>query len=194
VDGFNLYHSLVDVEAAYPGSSAKWLDLPALCKSYLPIVGREIGQKAEIGTIFYFSASPTHRSPDVQQRHALYMDSLRGLGVDVSLAQFKRRKEKETDVAIAAKLFEVCFTGSADSVVVVTGDTDLAPAIRMCRKHFQSVSLFFAFPFMRVNDELRALVKPGHSFKINAKPCLRYQLPDPLMLPSGAAIQKPTTW
>jgi len=192
VDGFNLYHSLVDAQRNQQGKTTKWLDLSAFCKSYLHLVAVACGTKVTLESIDYFSAPPIHRSQDEQARHALYMKCLKGTGVQLALGQFKGRKEKETDVAIAAKLFEICHTGSAESVVLVTGDTDLAPAVRVCQSLFPTLTFLFAFPYRRVNDELRALA-PG-SFKINARAYLRHQFPDPLVLPDGTSIAKPASW
>lgn len=40
VDGFNLYHSVVDAARDAPGATTKWLDLRKLCSSYLPLAGQ----------------------------------------------------------------------------------------------------------------------------------------------------------
>jgi len=192
VDGFNLYHSLADAQLDHSGRTTKWLDLTALCSKLLPYVRRVRGETAVLSDIFYFSAPPTHRSKSKQARHALYMRCLLGTGVHVSLGQFKRGAEKETDVAIAAKLFEVCQTDMAESIVLVTGDTDLAPAVRTCHGLFPQKTMLFAFPYLRVNDELRAIA-PG-SFKIHAKTYSHNQFPNPLVLPDGTSIAKPPTW
>ena len=192
VDGFNLYHSLVDAQRDNRGAATKWLDLASLCKRFLPLVGKARGAKATLEGIYYYSAPPIHRSQAEQDRHALYMKCLRGTGVQLSLGQFKRKKEKETDVALAAKLFEVCHTGSAESVVLITGDTDLAPAVRVCQRLFPSLPFLFAFPYRRVNDELRQLA-PG-SFKIKARKYFQHQFPDPLVLADGTSIAKPASW
>jgi len=149
------------------GAQTKWLDLTALCQRFLPLVAQARGSSASLQEIWFFSAPPTHRSQEKQARHALYVTCLRGTGVHVSLAQFKRAKEKETDVAIAAKLFEICHTDVTDSTVLVSGDTDLAPAVRTCLRLFPEKTLLLAFPYRRVNDELRLLALG--SFKIKAK-------------------------
>ena len=57
VDGFNLYHSLVDASRDTGGVGTKWLDLRALCASYLS----GIGGGAQISQIVYFSALAVHR-------------------------------------------------------------------------------------------------------------------------------------
>jgi hypothetical protein len=142
--------------------------------------------------IHYFSATPTHRPVDQQARHALYMRCLIGTGVQVYLSQFKRHKEKETDVAMASRLFEICYEDEADCIVLVTGDTDLAPAIRTCQRLFPTKTLVFAPPYLQANDEPRRLA-PG-SFKIRAKTYFANQFPDPLILPNGIVIAKPESW
>ena len=206
VDGFNLYHSLVAASRDSRGASTKWLDLRSLCESYLPLVASVAGSRAEIAAIHYFSAPPIHRSKKKQSRHHLYTECLRGTKVTVELARFKPKnvycpkchdyfiayEEKETDVAIATKLIEVCHSGNADVVVIMSGDTDLAPAVRLCNKLFTETRLIFAFPYKRTNRELEKLA-PG-SFSIKLKSCRRHQFPNPLRLPDGRVITKPEAW
>lgn len=141
VDGLNLYHSLVEAHHDRNCGSTKWLDLKKLCCSYLPLAGQVGGKRAELEHIYYFSASPTHLGQGKIDRHALYMRCLRASGVGVELGRFKKKtvsckscnqvffthEEKETDVAIATKLFEVCHLDRCDTVILMTGDTDLAP-------------------------------------------------------------------
>ena len=162
VDGFNLYHSLRDV-ARPTCQSTRWLDLHALCDSYLYLVGNGAHTEA----IHYFTALANHRessSPGTVLRHKDYIAALQDTGVTVSIANFKRKtdfrrlrdcdvrlgrkgkwrhltwlpfdiqftryEEKETDVAIAVKLVEVVVTNACDTAVVVSGDTDIIPAIK----------------------------------------------------------------
>jgi len=206
VDGFNLYHSLADARRDASKQTTKWLDLGALCRSYLPIAGRIRGEKAKLERIYYFSASPTHREPAKIERHKTYMRCLRATGIHVQLARFKRKdvfcrnchsmfvahEEKETDVAIAAKLFEVCHTDEADTVVLMTGDTDLAPAVRTCQRLFPTQVILFAFPYKRTNSELKELAR--ESFSIKLRSCVRHQFADPLVLPDGARVPRPSSW
>jgi uncharacterized LabA/DUF88 family protein len=149
VDGFNLYHSIRDVSRRN-NVNCRWLDIAALCGSFLPDIGRD----ATFASAHYFSALATHAEawrPGTVKRHLTYIDALRSTGVIVELSTFKakpmtvrcqacgsmqkviRHEEKETDVAIGAKLIELAIGVDADSIVVVTGDTDLVPAVRTAR-------------------------------------------------------------
>jgi uncharacterized LabA/DUF88 family protein len=206
VDGFNLYHSLAEAQHDSHGRTTKWLDLRALCSSFLPVAGRVVGDRAELGPIHYFSASPTHRSQGKIDRHALYTRCLSATGVCIHLGRFKRKsgtcphcgrsysthEEKETDVAIACMLFEVLTSDSADVVILMTGDTDLAPAVSTCKRLFPAPPVFFAFPYRRANSELRKLAP--ESFSVKLRSYLSNQFPDPLVLADGTSIAKPGVW
>lgn len=127
VDGFNMYHSLDEVQKL-SGGSVKWLDLHAICSKYLHAVREAVKDKVDISRIYWFSARPDHqaaRNPDRVVRYDTYVAALRSSGVEIHLSQFKRKdvtchlcgksfvrhEEKETDVAIAMKLLEVLATG-----------------------------------------------------------------------------------
>ena len=101
-------------------------------------------------------------------------------------------EEKETDVAIAATLFRVCQEGDSEAIVLLTGDTDLAPAVRTCRELFPQIMLIFLFPYKRRNSELASLCPDSFSLKPDA--VFSHQYPDPLELPDGTIVNKPKAW
>ena len=202
IDGFNLYHSVIDIGKEHSGCNVKWLDIYSLCKSYLP----HIDKLATIESVYYFSALAHYKKdPDVIRRHKDYIKCLRDTGISVQLSRFKektttdsqgnikiRHEEKETDVAIASQLFEVLHTGICDCVVIVTGDTDFAPAVRTTKRLFPNKHIIFAFPYKRKNEEL-AILAPG-SFKIPKRNYIKHQFPDPFELSDGTKISKPSSW
>lgn len=205
IDGFNLYHSL-DQAQHDSGQSTKWLDLSGLCASYLFLVSQRVMSRTILAGVHYFSAPPAHRSRASQDRHALYMRCLKSSGIVIHLGRFKekqvtcsrcggsflRHEEKETDVAIATQLFELCHANLADSIVLVTGDTDLAPAVRLCQRLFPEKYICFAFPYKRTNTELQQMF-PG-SFKISQASYCRFQYPNPFRLADGKDVAKPVHW
>lgn len=205
VDGFNLYHSLRAASEDLGGVPTKWLNLPQLLESYLPAIG---GQAAT-ERIYYFSALATHlerRQPGVTSRHRTYIDSLKSYGVVVVLGRFKPKQvycaqcrqssrhfeEKETDVAISIKLFEVLHQDEADTVALVTGDTDLAPAVRSVRSVFPTKRIWFLFPYKRKNNEL-AQIADGHC-NVKKERYTQHQFPQSIRLQSGRVVTKPATW
>jgi len=105
---------------------------------------------------------------------------------------FTRAEEKQTDVAIALKVFELLHLNLAEAVVLVSGDTDLIPAIRTAGALFPAATVAVCFPFKRHNAELRGAVKK--SFKIGKDQYAKHQLADPIVLPNGRVIRKPSSW
>jgi uncharacterized LabA/DUF88 family protein len=211
IDGFNLYHSLRDLQRM-TGKSVKWLDLKRLCSGYIQNVKTGLGQsdRVDIATIHYFSAVAEHlkaSKPDVPQRHDLYLNALRSTGVVDHLGQFKRKtrackacgaeivyhEEKETDVAIGLALLEVFARNECDAAVIVSGDTDLIPAVRSVKKLFGGAKkVGVAFPFNRRNNEPQNYA--DFYFNIKQKEIERAQLPNPVVLPDGTKLQKPKSW
>lgn len=204
IDGFNLYHSAIEAARPTGGHGTKWLNVRALCESYLHLAG---GQ-AVLAAIYYFSALATHleaSDPGVTRRHRAFLDCLRSTGVTIELSRFKqktvrcsrcgntilRHEEKETDVAIAARLLETYQSDECDTAIILSGDTDLAPAVRTVQRLFPDKTTGFAFPFGRKNKELAQLVPL--SFQISRKQYLNHQFP-PAVTIAGRTIKKPQAW
>ncbi|CAA9298236.1 MAG: hypothetical protein AVDCRST_MAG68-191 [uncultured Gemmatimonadetes bacterium] len=204
IDGFNVYHSL-DTLGKMTGASVKWLDLVRLCEGYLQAVRGAIGERVELAGVHYFSALAEHlaaRKPDVVARHRTYIRALGDSGVRVQLSHFKRRdvrcpacgksfiryEEKETDVAIGLKLVEVLATDECDTAVLVTGDTDLIPAIAAAHRLFPERKIGVAFPFLRHNRELAE--HADYSFKLDQRSLLKAQFP----VRVGSGITRPPGW
>ena len=204
IDGFNVYHSVRDGEQS-DGQNLRWLDMMSLCRSCVAILGKD----AVLEDVWYFSAYAEHLTPskpDVVSRHRVYVSALQNSGVKVAMGRFKekevwcpncksdivRHEEKETDVAIAAKLLELLHTDACDTVVLVSGDTDLLPAIRTGQALFPQKQIVIAFPDRRVNAQLRQAV--SFSFKIRRKRYAMNQFPAKITLTSGRVLDKPTSW
>jgi hypothetical protein len=79
-----------------------------------------------------------------------------------------------------------------DVAVLVTGDTDLRPAVVTLQRLHPEKRLIFAFPFDRKNQEL-AQIAPG-SFVLSAESYAKHQLPERVRLPSGKHVYKPSAW
>ena len=139
-------------------------------------------------------------------RHRAYIECLRATGAEVELGRFKdkrvpcpycgkvvtRHEEKETDVAIGVRLLDLFRRDQCDSVVLVTGDSDLAPAVRAAQRSFPKKRIFSLFPFRRISFELKSLAT--RSFKIKARRYLQHQFPNPVLLGDGMRIAKPAAW
>jgi len=134
------------------------------------------------------------------------MGCLEATGVNVRLGRFQKihhtcpkcehifpdYEEKESDVAMGVKLVDVCFHKKCDVAVVVSGDTDLWPAVKMCKKIRPEMPIFFVFPYLRKNDILANQVTA--SFSIKPDTYKRFQFSDPFVTKSGKTIPKPFHW
>ena len=205
VDGFNLYHSIEDVEGA-EGHCYKWLDLHSLCKSFMYLFGQEyVLQK-----VFYFTAIAHYTlDKDKIQRHETYIRCLESKGIEVIRGRFKEKKqfcplckkeykghvEKQTDIAISSKLLELlhaCDDNHCETFVLITGDSDLVPAIKTAIKVVPNVDIRFAFPVNRKSNELLSIAP--HSFKLRSGHYRANQLKNPFRLTDGTALHKPIVW
>lgn len=207
IDGFNLYHSLRELERL-SRTRVRWLDLKRLCEAYLQAVRSAMGERVELASVTYFSALASHlvlNNPDVVKRHQTYVAALESTGVQVVLSRFKektvicpvcgsrfkRHEEKETDVALGLKLIELLARRECDTAVLMTGDTDLVPAIHTAKRMYPGNLVGVAFPFMRHNAELK--IAADYSFNIGQRDVQRAQLP--LQIPvDGTVLTKPAAW
>lgn len=207
IDGFNLYHSAKDASThlGLGGRGTKWLNIRAVCESFLPQLGRD----ATLEGIHYFSALAIHIEqyhPDVTNRHKLFIRCIEDTGIKVHLSRFKpkqihcphchknilRYEEKETDVALASKMLQLLVSDSCDTILLMTGDTDLAPAIKTAKSLSAGKSVGFIFPFKRKNNELARLA--DCSYNLKPKAYLKHQFPDEITLSDGIIVKKPESW
>ena len=206
VDGFNLYHSLREVRRK-TGVECRWLDIRSLCQSML----HTVGGGAEIAQIDYFSALAHHIEPSrpgTVARHERYIDALDSTGVTTHLGVFKpkdiryhsrtcevllrRHEEKETDVPIAAAIVEAAARGDCSALTLMSGDTDLLPALKTARRLRPELRLYCLFPPYRSNQAFRRHVNAD--FKISPKKLPEHVLANPVVTPDGRRIAKPAGW
>jgi len=157
IDGFNLYHSVSEAETATRG--AKWLNIWGMCKALLP----NIDPAGGIDAVYYFSAYAyflQQAAPDKIAPHKVYVEALEASGVQVKMGRFKPKwvtckicgkkfkthEEKETDVTIALAAAHICSISATDTIVLVTGDTDLVPALDHIKQEYPNIRRGVVFP------------------------------------------------
>lgn len=207
IDGFNLYHSVKTAsrDLGLGGSGTRWLDIRSLCQDYLHL----IDTTARLTEVYYFSALAKHleaKKPDVTVRHRTYIRCLEHSGIIVELHRFKksptvchkcgqtfnRREEKETDVAMATRMLELLCLNKCDTIVLITGDTDIVPAVKTAQKLFPLKEIVFMMPYKRHNNELANLVLKH--FDISSHNYTKHQFPDPFVTKKKKLIHKPLSW
>lgn len=196
VDGFNLYHGLHD---AY-GHRMLWLDLVKLAKSLRP-TSRLVGVK-------YFTASVLNE-PQAQSRQDTYINALKAKDPDlleVVMGRYTSKQrtcrtcgaswtlyeEKETDVNIAVNLVADASAKRAESFMVISADSDVAPAVRMAKSQNPGAFFVAAFPPRRSSSELKALMPA--SFSIARSKLAQSLLPETVHGEKGTRHRRPPKW
>jgi uncharacterized LabA/DUF88 family protein len=170
VDGFNLYFGIrwEAVKRASPQApnprwySYLWLDLHKMCTAMLT-------DRQELVAIKYFTA-PIIGGRQKKQRQNAYLDATRTLpNAHVILGRFEPEKkecakcahpnlhpqEKKTDVNIATNLICDALADTYETAILVSGDSDIIPAIQAVKKLKPNKRIVVAFPPSRYSKELQ---------------------------------------
>jgi uncharacterized LabA/DUF88 family protein len=199
-----VYHSLRDAEGQ-AGQPLRWLDLFGLCGS----LAHAMPLRTDPGSIVYFSALARHMErsrPGTVARHLRYLDALQACGIETRLGRFRqhqtrcpscgrtwgRWEEKETDVAIASRLLRLAAARDFSQVALLTGDTDLVPAILEAKAMRTGLAIGVVFPAARANEHLRSAA--DWTIRLTAWSYVRHQFPDVVRGPRGQRIHRPTEW
>lgn len=139
IDGFNLYHAIDSLS----DNPLKWLNLWELVRLFS-------GEPTHrLTAVYYFSAFATWK-PGPYKRHREYVAALEAAGVTPVMGFFKEKdrwcktcrsrwsqhEEKETDVNIALHMLRGAYSNAYDRAILLSGDSDLAPVVRMLRSEF----------------------------------------------------------
>jgi uncharacterized LabA/DUF88 family protein len=195
IDGYNLYYGMHEAF----GRSTLWLDVVALAQSFRPA--------QRLICVKYFTA-PVIGDPAAQSRQAHYIDALSAKypqQFKPVLGRYQKKmitcfkcgrqhphyEEKETDVNIAVTLVADAARHDMDTAILVSGDSDLAPAARAVGTIGAHLFVAAAFPPKRVSKHLRELMPA--SFSIDRKQLRRMQLPSSFTA-NGQAFVRPSHW
>lgn len=197
IDGFNVYHALDDNEEYH---KYKWLNYAALARCY-------VTQKDQISKILYFTAYADWNPPKVL-RHKTLNTALRLNGVEIVFGRFrkvdkhcplcdrdyKKHEEKQTDVNIAINLFQCALNDELDTAIIVSGDSDLIPAVKAVKQAFPAKQIGVVIPITRHAKELKEAC--DFHMKMKQMHLRSAQFPDviPLDDEGRASLQRPPSW
>lgn len=200
IDGFNLYFG------ALKGTRLKWLDL----QKYFTL----LRPNDEIQQIRYFTAMV---GGPARERQATYLRALDTLPlVDVILGRFKGKQiecevsgcdfrgrkiftkpeEKRTDVNIAVHMLDDAYQDVCDRFVIVSGDSDLVPAINHVKLRFPEKEIIVYVParseIRGAAVELREAADKNKTLPLQIFP--HSQFPSEIRDASGKGISRPKAW
>lgn len=195
IDGFNLYHA---INANPSWNIYKWLDYTKLAKSFLP-------KTDEIKEILYFTALSTWM-PQKVERHKKFILANELQGITVVYGMFKVRdkfctrcnstykahEEKQTDVNIAIHLFKRAVDDVYDKAYVISGDSDLVPAIKMVKLTFPNKLIGVVIPIGRSAEELKQ--SSDFHMKMKLKHLISSRFPNDIPLPGSGVLSCPPEW
>ncbi|MGQ9650234.1 MAG: NYN domain-containing protein [Phycisphaerae bacterium] len=200
IDGFNFYYGAVR------GTPYKWLNLELLF--------RRLRQDDDLQAIYYFTALLDGPKGG---RQKVYLRALATLPkVHVVLGKFKTKQikcrvsacafpgsrvfdapeEKRTDVNIALQMLNDMHHNRADRMVLVSGDSDLVPAVDLVKTESPRTQVIVYVPSRHVIRgaavELRAAANKHRTFPQQLlKVC---QFPAELSDGRAGIIRKPPEW
>ena len=191
---------------AIKGTPHKWLNLQRLFEL--------LRQDDDIQAIRYFTAL---MNGSKAQRQQTYLRALATCPkVEVILGRFKEKRiacgvrgctypgprffnkpeEKRTDVGIAVALLDDAYRDLADRFVLVTGDSDLVPAVSMVKTRFPHKQIVVYVPSRNLTRgaavELRSAADKDRDLPLVLLP--RCQFPASLPDGVGGLIHKPAEW
>lgn len=194
VDGFNLYHGMHDAR----GRRGLWLDLERM-------LGTMLSAHQQLVRVHYFTAMV--QGPG-QPRQSVYLDALAAHSqVTVAHvgrfqhkthtcrscgASWRTYEEKESDVSLGVQMVEDAAIALFDEALIVSGDSDMAPAIRAVRRLIPTARLVAVFPPRRSSHALRMMVDA--TLSIYDRLPERHQLPDPVVAADGTSHARPAYW
>ena len=197
IDGFNVFHSL-DSEKFY--HKYKWLDLSSLAKCF-------VSSKDTVVDIYYFT-SYAEWEPAKKARHQLLIRALTMKGVKIVFGKFKLRdkkcrlchktyqtfEEKQTDVNISIKLFQCAHNDTFDTAILMTGDSDIVPAIIAVKETFPAKRIGLVIPIGRSAEEIKKAC--DFHMKMKEKHLRSSQFPNSIVIDAAKNItlERPTNW
>ena len=200
IDGLNLYYG------ALKGGQNKWLDLQRYFRLLRP--------HDDIQEIFYFTTRVSGKS---QADQKAYLSALASLPLVTTVEgrfkprrlrclvrrctlpgdrTFTRLEEKRTDVNIAVHMLEDAFADRCDAFVLVTGDSDLVPAVTSIKRNFPHKKVYVYVPSQYIKRshavELRNVA--DRHWNLHLQVLRHAQLPATLPDGAGGTLTKPADW
>jgi uncharacterized LabA/DUF88 family protein len=199
IDGFNLYYG------AIRGTREKWLDLQKMCE--------RLRQNDQVLLIKYFTAMVDGATRANQETYLKALAT--SPKVRVFLGKFKKKtftcrvacghtgskeyigtEEKRTDVNIAVNLLDDVYQDLADCFVIISGDSDLVPALSIAKSRFPLKKLVVYVPSRHPTRgaavELRGAADKNRTLPLDL--IKRSQFPQTLTDSTGVTIKKPASW
>lgn len=204
IDAFNWYYGIFIHRPAW-----KWLNIQSLFEA--------MRVDEDVVRICFFTAivHPNQHKSEKRDRQKRYLTALKSLPkVEVILGKYQERtvtcqaadcsrhlqyqvgEEKKTDVNIAVRVIDDAIHQRTDSMVIVSADSDLEPAVEWVRKNHPAVKITVYIPALqdtasqRRNDNYQRM-------QVQCRPLpladiARHLFPVTVQLPDGSTVERPS--
>lgn len=195
IDGYNLYHALIDKG----WRRYLWLDLPRLSQRLLKF-------NQELVMTKYFTSITTGGNAK-RQRQTTYIEALKTLNYfEISKGRFQDEpqkcpkcrfiytipKEKKTDVNIATEMLWDAFNNEFDTAILISADADLVPAIEAIKRHRPNKRIVVAIPPGKNCEEL---ISVAYTYlRIGRSQFAQSALPPRVEREDGFILNRPVEW
>jgi len=207
VDGFSLYYGL----RSKGWQRLYWLNIRLLVENLLKPYEQLVAVKYFTSTV-----SPMRHDPFKHKRQQVFLDALATLpDFQVFYGRYELRQqacpkcgaqqtcskcglpqekhtEKKTDVNMAVELLVDAVQNKFDTALLVSGDSDLTPAVDKVTKLAPNTRIVVAFPPNRISKELGK--SASYSFTIGRAKLKKSLFPDKVVTPDGFPLIKPMAW
>ena len=144
-----------------------WINFVHLCQQFI--------QDGELITVKYFTAPPSNNGQRSRQSALFSANKLLNPSRFITIngnyqtkrieckkckKEFEHPEEKRTDVNISVHMMIDCFHNNADTLVLISADSDQVPTIQAIKSHFPNKNIKVYFPPNRNSSELLAVAKP----------------------------------
>lgn len=203
VDGFNWYWSLFRHYPAW-----KWLNIQSFFES-LRIDDDIIAVK-----LFTALVDPHWTKSNKRDRQTTYLSALETLSkMQIIYGKYQDREvtcrakcqekyyvpeEKKSDVNVAVHLLNDAVKGLTETMVIVSGDSDLEPAVTWVRENYPKIKIVVYIPSLPEEERHRQnfyYSTIGVFCKFLPLPdIVKHQLPPKLFLGNGKMVMRPPEW
>ena len=206
VDGFNFYYGVMVANPSW-----KWLNFQSFFEALRPdedvtaiklftaVVepDRHVSPKRDRQRVYFKALGTLPKLTRIEGKYQLRRVTCRAAECPRRL-EYLSPEEKKSDVNLAVHLMDDALRARVESAVIVSGDSDLEPAVEWVRKNYPAIKITVYIPVLPAEAKQRRndfYLRIG----VNCRPLpladiLRHQLPPTLALPDGTSVNRPAEW
>jgi uncharacterized LabA/DUF88 family protein len=101
-------------------------------------------------------------------------------------------EEKQTDVNIALRLYQLAAQDFYDKAIIISGDTDLLSAVKFVRGDFPGKQIGVVIPIGRGSEDFKS--QADFHYKMKEMHLQRSRFPDIIILKDKSTLVCPSNW